>query len=179
MRRFAKAAVVPMLPMLGMLVLAGLSAAGCATVPMASAVDNARMKQWQPSAGSSLIYLYRSEVIGYAIHMDVDLDGRNWGSTVAKSFMVWEVPPGRHMLVSHAENDSVLTIDTYPGQRYFVWQEVKMGLLSARSQLQLVPDVTGLTGIGECSLVLMPLPPPRAAAPPPPAQAMAPPPPNS
>ncbi|HVV51458.1 MAG TPA: DUF2846 domain-containing protein [Polyangia bacterium] len=145
-----------------------LSAVGCATVPMAAAADDARMKQRQPGPESALIYVYRNEVIGYSVHMDVDLDGRPWGATVAKSFMVWEVPPGRHTLVSHAENDTLLVLDTLPGQRYFVWQEVKMGILYARSALQLVPDAVGATGVGECRLVSMPLPPPRAAPPPPP-----------
>ena len=43
-----------------------------------------------------------------------------------------------------------------------------MGIIYARSELQLVPDVSGVAGVGECKLVLMPLPPP----PPPPAQAV-------
>ena len=155
----------------GLLVLLCLGALGCATVPMASTADDARMKQWRASPETSLIYVYRNEMIGYSVHMDVDLDGRRYGATVARSYMVWEVPPGRHMLVSHAENDTSLVIDTLPGQRYFVWQEVKMGILYARSGLQLVPEAAGAQGLGECNLVLMPLPVPRAAPPPPPPEA--------
>lgn len=161
--------------MLGFLVLGalflGFAAVGCATVPMASALDDARMKQLQPSPDSALIYVYRNEIVGYSVHMDVDLDGRRFGATVAKSYMVFAVPPGRHFLVSHAENDSTLLLDAQPGRRYFVWQEVRMGILYARSELQLVPDVLGVAGVGECQLVLMPLPafPPP---PPPPAQAV-------
>jgi Protein of unknown function (DUF2846) len=155
----------------GLLLALCLGALGCATVPMASTADDARMKQWRAPPDSSLIYLYRNEIFGYAVSMEVDLDGRRYGATVAKSYMVWEVPPGRHMLVSHAENDASLVIDTLPGQRYFVWQEVKMGILYGRSQLHLVPEGAGAQSLGECNLVLMPLPAPRAAPPPPPPEA--------
>jgi Protein of unknown function (DUF2846) len=159
----------------GLFVALCLGALGCATVPMASTADDVRMKQWRASPDSSLIYLYRNEIFGYAVSMEVDLDGRRYGATVAKSYMVWEVAPGRHVLVSHAENDASLVIDTIPGQRYFVWQEVKMGLLYGRSKLHLVPEVAGAQSLGECNLVLMPLPVPRAAPPPPPEAALAPP----
>jgi hypothetical protein len=148
-----------------------LSAVGCATVPMASAADDARMKQWQPLPENSVIYLYRNEFFGAAIHMEVDLDGRRAGATVANSYMVWEVPAGHHVLVSHAENDAALQLDTLPGQRIFVWQQVRMGILMARSQLIPVPEATGVGAIGGCGLVLMPLP--VHTPPPAPAQALA------
>lgn len=153
--------------------LASLSAAGCATVPMATAADDARMKQWQPMPQNSVIYLYRNEFFGAAVHMEVDLDGRRAGSTVANSYMVWEVPAGHHVLVSHAENDAVLELDTLPGQRYFVWQQVRMGILMARSQLIPVAEVTGAGAVQGCGLVLMPLPVHTPPPPPPPAQALA------
>jgi hypothetical protein len=150
--------------------LVGVALAGCASVPMASAEDDARIKRLVPAADAGLIYLYRSEVFGAAIHMDVTMDGRYSGATVAKSFMIWEVAPGVHTLVSRAENDSPIQINVQPGGRYFVWQEVKMGLLSARSQLQQVSESEGLSGVGACKLIQMELPrrlPPPGAGPPP------------
>ena len=156
-----------------LLAVASLSAVGCATVPMASAADDARMKQWRPMPENSVIYLYRNEFVGAAVHMEVDLDGRRAGSTVAHSYMAWEVPAGHHVLVSHAENDTALDLDTLPGQRYFVWQQVHLGIIMARSQLVPVPEVTGMGAIQGCGLVLMPLPVHTPPPPPPPAQALA------
>lgn len=65
------------------------------------------------------------------------------------------VNPGKHTLVSHAESDSTLAVDTKPGKNHFVWQEVKMGALYARSKLQLVDEKTGMAGVGECKLIEM------------------------
>ena len=151
------------------------AAAGCATVPMATKEDSARMKAAAPAPGAALVYLYRNETIGYAVHMDVSLDGRPWGRTVANSYMVWELPPGRHHLLSQAENDSELALNLRPGGRYFVWQEVKMGILSARSRLQEVAPDQGQAGVNDCALIEMPLPPrPVPRQPPPPSPAAAP-----
>jgi hypothetical protein len=149
---------------------------GCASVPMAAPEDSARMKRLPAPPDAALIYLYRNETIGYSVHMDVSLDERPYGQTVAKTFMVWEVPPGSHRLLSKAENDSAITLTVAPGGRYFLWQEVKMGLMYARSNLQLVSDARGQSGVDECELVKMPLPRPRAPRPPPPPPATAPPP---
>src|SRR5262245_30727253 len=160
--------------------LVGLAVvSGCASVPMAPAADSARFKRLSAPPDVAVVYLYRNESIGAAVRMDVSLDGRPWGQTVAKSYMVWQVAPGSHRIVSSAENDTDLTIQTAPGRRYFVWQEVKMGLMYARSQLHQVRDSEGQAGVDECELIRMPLPQPRlpqapAPAPPsPPAQAPA------
>jgi len=37
------------------------------------------------------------------------------------------------------------------GKNYFVWQEVKMGLFSARSELKQVDDGTGRQAVAECT----------------------------
>jgi|KBSMisStaDraftv2_1062788.scaffolds.fasta_scaffold256413_1 hypothetical protein len=159
---------------LSMISLVGLAAlAGCATVPMAAPADSARLKRQAPPPDAALVYLYRNESIGAGVHMDVQLDGRPAGQTVAMSYMVWQVPPGSHRLVSIAENDYDLTIDTEPGRRYFVWQEVKLGIMFARSRLQQVSASQGQAGVDECELVQMPLPPPPNVRPPPPAPAPA------
>lgn len=153
---------------------------GCATVPMASAEDEARMKSLAPAPGAALVYVYRNESMGYSVHMDVSLDEVPYGQTVAKSFLVWEVRPGRHTIRSAAENDSTLTLSATPGRRYFVWQEVNMGLMYARSTLHEVSEDEGQRGVDECHLIQMPLPRRRTLRPPaqPPASAPAPPPPG-
>ncbi len=162
--RFVRTSGVALLSM----VLVASSAAGCATVPMATKEDSARLKAMSPAPGTALVYLYRNETMGYAVHMDVELDGRFWGQTVSKSYMIWQLRPGRHRLLSKAENDSELVLNVLPGGRYFVWQEVKMGLMSARSSLQEVSPAAGQSGIDECELIQMPLPPPPPSRPPPP-----------
>jgi hypothetical protein len=138
--------------------LAGLFAAavlatGCASVPMANVERDNAAKTFAVAPGQANIYVYRNESMGAAVKMDVELNGKPVGQTAAKTYLALGVAPGRHTLVSKAENDSALDIVAEPGKNYFVWQEVKMGLLYARNKLQIVDEPTGRAGVAECSLV--------------------------
>jgi hypothetical protein len=126
---------------------------GCASVPLADAQRDAAAKTWTVAPGKANIYVYRNERMGRAVKMAVTLDGRAVGDTVAWTYLALEVTPGKHRLVSQAENDSALELETQAGHNYYVWQEVKMGLLSARSALQIVDEETGRAGIEDCELI--------------------------
>lgn len=136
--------------LLGMTVLL---ASGCASVPLASAPEDAAAKQFEVPADKAAIYVYRNENFGAAIKMPVSLDGRMMGSTAAKTYFHWLVEPGQHSIVSHTENDSALTVDTRPGEAVYVWQEVKMGMWTAGSQLKEVNEATGRPAVMECKLI--------------------------
>lgn len=62
------------------------------------------------------------------------------------------IAPGKHTLVGKAENESAVDFTAKPGQNLFVWQEVKMGILSARNRLELVDEERGRSGVAECEL---------------------------
>lgn len=125
---------------------------GCASVPMASSQQDTAAKQFHAPADKSRIYLYRNETFGSAIKMAVSLDGKSMGQTGPHTYFMWDVAPGRHTIESLTENTPKLTLDTKPGQLYFVWQEVKMGFLSPRSALHKVDRQTGEKGVMECRL---------------------------
>jgi hypothetical protein len=129
-----------------------LLASGCASVQMASPEMDSAAKSYAVKPGSANIYVYRNEQMGAAIKMPVLLDGRAVGDTAAKTYLLLQVSPGSHTLVSKTENDAALTLDVVAGRNYFVWQEVKMGLMSARSLLQVVDEATGKAGVAECKL---------------------------
>jgi hypothetical protein len=126
---------------------------GCASVPMASDQKDAEAKAFRVQPGKSNIYVYRNESMGGAVKMEVDVDGKQAGTTAAKTYLVVSVNPGQHTLVSHAEGNNSLVVDTQSGKNHFVWQEVKMGVLYAGSKLQLVDEQTGKAGVGECKLI--------------------------
>ena len=133
---------------------AALLMTGCASVPMASKDTDVKAKQFAPAqTGTANLYIYRNEIMGSAIKMPVLIDGIAVGDTVAKAYIYKTLPTGSHTIVSKAENDSSLTIDMQAGRNYFVWQEVKMGVLYARSKLHLVDEATGEAGVKECGLV--------------------------
>jgi hypothetical protein len=132
------------------LLLVALLVSGCASVPMTSLDDDARAKAFIAKPDKSLIYLYRNETFGGAIAMTVSLDGKVAGQTGPQTYFLWEVEPGAHEVTSHTENVATLKLTTDPGRLYFIWQEVKMGMWTARSQLQQVDEETGRKAVSEC-----------------------------
>ncbi len=123
---------------------------GCASVSMTSLEADRQAKEFVVASDKSNIYLYRNEMFGGAIAMPVSLDGQMAGRTGPKTFYLWEVEPGRHEVVSHTENEARLRLVTEPGKNYFIWQEVKMGMWTARSQLHEVAEEEGRAGVLEC-----------------------------
>jgi len=129
-------------------------AAGCATVPMAPPERDLEVKRFEVKPGKANVYVFRDEAIGGAVKMMVMLDGKNIGATASKTYLFAEVDPGPHKLSSHAENDFTLDVAAAAGQSLFVWQEVKMGVLYARTKLHLVDEQRGKAGVAECKLAV-------------------------
>lgn len=127
---------------------------GCASVPMGDPAKDAALKTFNAPQGKAAVYVYRNETFGTAVKMPVVLDDKVIGDTAAKTYLYEEVAPGTHHLVSKAENDSTLSFDAAAGKVYYVWQEVKMGVLSARSKLQMVDEKTGQDGVKESKLAV-------------------------
>jgi len=133
------------------LIVATLS--GCASVPMESIEKDAQAKKFVIDSSKANIYLYRNETFGGAIAMPVALDGKVAGKTGPKTFFHWQVKPGTHEISSLTENTAKITIDTQAGQNHYVWQEVKMGMWTARSVLHEVSPEKGMEGVNECKLL--------------------------
>jgi hypothetical protein len=130
-----------------------LLVSGCANVQKASQADSQNAKVFKPITDKAVIYVYRDEVIGAAIKMTVSVDGVMAGQTGPKSFLQLAVTPGHHTIVSKAENDATLDIDAEAGKAYYVWQEVKIGIIAARSKLHLMSEGEGQAGVGKCELL--------------------------
>lgn len=135
------------------LVLLSICLMGCATVPMADKSLDTTAKTFAAKNDMAGIYIYRNESLGAAVKMDVDLDGNVLGQSAAKTFFYAEVKPGPHKISSKAENTDILEIEAIAGKLYYVWQEVKMGLLFARNKLHLVDETNGQKGVLECNLI--------------------------
>jgi hypothetical protein len=70
------------------------------------------------------------------------------------TYLYTEVPAGLRTITSKAENTDQLQLDAVPGRLYYVWQEVKMGLLSARTKLHLMKEEEGRKGVLETKLTV-------------------------
>ncbi len=133
--------------------LAIVTLSGCATVPMASKAQDTEAKQFIVPEGKSSIYVYRNEFLGGAVAMEIDLDGSQVAITRANNYVRLIVEPGKHTITSHAENEHSVDVNAEKGKNHFVWQEAKMGIMMARTKLNLVDEEEGRQGVNECSLV--------------------------
>jgi hypothetical protein len=144
MRRLALALFLPLI----------LLFTGCASAPMATPERDQQAKTFAPVAERGVIYIFRDESFGAAVKLPLVVDGRLLGDTVAHSYFRLELEPGTHEILSKAEADSTLKLTVEAGKVYFVWQEVKMGLWSARCLLHEIPSADeGRKRVGECTLL--------------------------
>lgn len=127
---------------------------GCASVPMGDAKQDAAAKTFRVAPDKAGIYVFRNESMGAAVKMDVLIDGQNVGETVANSYVFREVAPGRHTVASKAENTDTVEVDLAPGALAYIWQEVKMGIMFARTKLHLVNEQVGKKGVSDTKLVV-------------------------
>jgi hypothetical protein len=127
---------------------------GCASVPMGNVKQDMVLKNFNApnDKNKAGVYVYRNEFIGAAIKMHVRMDGKVLGTTAANTYLYKEVEPGEHIISSEAENTDTLTIDAKKGTLSYIWQEVKMGFLFARSKLHLVSEKEGRKGVLESDL---------------------------
>ncbi len=124
---------------------------GCASVPMAPPAADQQAKQFQVARDQAKIYVYRNETLGAALKMPLTLNGKSVGETGPKTYYVFDVAPGKYTLTSQG-SESTITVDATAGNIYYVWQEVKMGLMSGGSMLQLVDAAKGQAGVKESKL---------------------------
>lgn len=129
-----------------------LSLVGCASVPLGDAQKDASAKQFSSTPDKAGVYIYRNESFGAAIKMDVLVDNKQLGQTASKTFFYTEIEPGKHTVTSKSENTDTLEFEAAAGKLYYVWQEVKMGVVYARTKLHLVGDSEGQKGVLESKL---------------------------
>jgi len=136
-----------------LLVAATVLVSGCASVPMADPAADSAAKTFSPLPGKAGVYIFRNESMGAAIKMDIFLDGKKLGESAAKTYFYVPLNPGTHEVMGKAENESRVSFNAVAGRVYYIWQEVKMGMMSARNQLTQVDDAKGRAGVMESKLV--------------------------
>ena len=126
---------------------------GCASVPMAGSQEDQRAKHFKPASGKAGIYVYRNETMGAALKKSVTINGRMAGATAADTYFWFEVKPGTYKIVSDNNLDNTITVQARAGKNYFIWQEMKMGLLVGGTKLSVVDEQTGRNAVLTCKLV--------------------------
>lgn len=127
-----------------------LLTASCVSVPMTTPEADQEAKTFQAPKDKSRIYIFRDENFGSAIKVPVLVDAALVGQSAPKSFFVIDVEPGQHQVRCLAEKDSSLSIKTKKGAPSYIWQEMKMGMWTARCELHEVAEIDAQKRIREC-----------------------------
>jgi len=133
--------------------LTSFSVAACGEAQLASFRRDREAKLFvSPPPDKVRIYIYRDQMAGSAVRMEILLDGKWVGATGAYSYVMLTVEPGLHTIVSRAEDDTELTVHMCGGFIDSIWQEVVPGTLYASSELHVVDSRTGKEGVRSCDL---------------------------
>src|SRR5688572_20337193 len=93
---------------------------GCASTPQADAGRNAEAQQFASSPASSTLYVYRSDYGNQDGDSVLWIDGKLIGATLPKTFFRVNLNPGKHTLTGMGYDTGRLTLETRPGELYFV-----------------------------------------------------------
>jgi Protein of unknown function (DUF2846) len=129
---------------------------GCASVPTTTLDPQTVATEFQPPEDKASLFIYRSESFGGAVPLRVSVNDKILGQDAAKTYFWLKLSPGEYTITSLAEDTSNVTMQLNAGKNYFVWQEIKMGMWSPRSQLHVVDESTGRAAIQDCALISMP-----------------------
>ncbi len=126
-------------------IVAVLLASGCASVPMAPASQDAKLKTFAaPAPDRAGIYIYRNSFLGKALKKNVYVDGKFLGESANKVYFYTDVPPGRHTVATESEfSDNSLTFEAEGGFNYFIRQYIKLGVFVGGANVELVPKEEG------------------------------------
>ena len=129
-------------------VVAVLFLSGCAGAKQYLPLPDLTVPVENPDYGR--IYVLRPTPFGSAVSMKVREGIKNIGVTGPNSFLAWEREPGPASIVSKAENDEVLNFEVEKGKAYYVQQHVRMGLMEARNELELLSEDEGKALLSKC-----------------------------
>ncbi len=122
--------------------------AGCQTTTLQSGSSDASAKRFVAEAGKSKVYVYRLSGLAGAARVEaVFLDGRMIGQNGPGTFLVADLPPGRHTISTTA---SSITVDANVGTPCFVRQ--KMSSWGPTSYVLRVSNTEGEQGVEACKL---------------------------
>ncbi len=128
--------------------------AACAAIPRAPKDRDAAAKTFATQPDKANLYVFRDSQEAEALPATVLLDGKVLGATHGRTFLLAEIEPGPHRLLSEGDNDAQLAITAEAGKNLFVWQETSRGVLRPRTQLHVVDEARGRAGVAACELVL-------------------------
>jgi uncharacterized protein DUF2846 len=92
----------------------------------------------RPAPGKALIYLVRTQKLGFAVKVKIYADGKLAGLIMSKTYIAVEVDPGKHEFIAAAENAGFLEAEVAADKIYFVQVAIHMGAVKARTHFEVI-----------------------------------------
>ncbi len=129
---------------------------GCANVSNAPYETDAAAKQFTAPEGKGVVYLYRpGRALGAAIQMQVSVNGNTAGGTGPGTYFRWELLPGSYTFLSTApESSATVAVEVEAGKLYFIEQETRLGLQTARVTMRRVNEARGRSSVQSARLLV-------------------------
>ena len=143
--------------MLGLIVALGCTSLirPDAEVPFALNTADIEANNFAPFQDKSVVYIFRDRSSARYNKIATFVDDKHIADTVHMSYIRIVLEPGLHHVISKAERECKLDIETLPGQIYFVAQKDKFGVMEPRCWMQVVPIEEGRNSIQRCRLLVV------------------------
>jgi hypothetical protein len=138
-----------------LLLAASLVVSGCATVEMEPQNSSSKSKAFNaPSQGTAGLYIYRDSFMGKMLKKDIWINGKCLGESGPDVFFYTEVEGGKkHKIETESEfSPNAMELMVEPGQKYFIRQYTKVGLLVEGVNLERVSEARGKAAIAKLNM---------------------------
>ena len=105
-----------------------------------------------PLQGKAIVYIIRPNIMGMAISMRLDCDSFLVGWIQSRTYLYTILDPGEHTFKALSENEFHLKVILEPGKIYYMEQQVKMGIMFARTKLRMLQDEDGLKSLSKLTI---------------------------
>jgi hypothetical protein len=137
----------------GALCLVFIAISGCSTTPTALEVQDNQAKQFTTDSQKSNLYIYRNSAHASSVEMTLEVDGRHVATNRGQTYIKVVVEPGKHKVVSRADNINRLALATLKNTNYFIFQDVNESNGYTSTQLTLVSESQGKAGVKACEMI--------------------------
>jgi hypothetical protein len=125
-------------------------AGGCASTPQGSVERDTDAKQYATHPGSATLYIYRPDIGDSDSDTVLWVDGRLVGATLPKTYFRVNVVPGKHTITGMGHDNGKLTLETRPGELYFV----SVLNIAGNSLFWQVPAEIGRQAVNRCCALM-------------------------
>lgn len=137
--------------LIGFTLLLPLAAATVfADVEFAPNAEDSRAKTTLPPPGKALIFIFRQDGAAPK-NVPMWFDNQPIGFIVPRSYFLWAVDPGVHVIASNSDRSVALTVNVQNGRNYFVEQYITAN--GVKVELRQVSYAQGRMAVNRCRLI--------------------------